>query len=93
LTWHDVASVRMKLEVPATQRHHRECAVSARYFTSSVSLLTAYIFVKRTRTHKHVSSTVEQAAKPQLHSTISKGPAGNNRYYMVPIHTSWIPDA
>ena len=30
MTWHDAASVRMKLTVPATQRHHRERAAHAR---------------------------------------------------------------
>jgi hypothetical protein len=39
----NAASVRIKLKVPATQRHHRELAACARYFISSVSLWTAYI--------------------------------------------------
>jgi len=26
LTWHDAASVRMKLKVPTAQCHHRKCA-------------------------------------------------------------------
>jgi len=29
MTWRDAASVRINLKVPATQRHHRERAVSA----------------------------------------------------------------
>jgi len=40
MMWCDVSSVRIK-KVPATQRHHRE---RARYFISSVSLWTAYVF-------------------------------------------------
>ena len=35
-------------------------------------------------------STVEQPAKPQLCSSFSKGPAGNNRCDTGPVRTSWI---
>jgi len=35
LTWHDAASVRIKCKVPATQRHHRECAARARWLAIS----------------------------------------------------------
>jgi hypothetical protein len=41
--WRDAASVRIKLKVPATQRHHRKRAESAswaRYFKGSVCLRT-----------------------------------------------------
>jgi len=33
LMWHDAASVRIKLKVPTTQRHHCECAARARWLT------------------------------------------------------------
>jgi len=29
--WHDATSVKIKLKVPATQRHHHEHAVCARW--------------------------------------------------------------
>ena len=35
LTWRDAASVRIKLKVPATQRHHREHAARARWLIIS----------------------------------------------------------
>jgi hypothetical protein len=35
LTWRDAASVRINLEVPATQRHHRERAARARWLAIS----------------------------------------------------------
>jgi len=35
LTWHDAASVRMKLKVPATQRHLRERVARARWLAIS----------------------------------------------------------
>jgi len=33
--WRDAASVRIKLKVPATQRHHRERAALARWLAIS----------------------------------------------------------
>jgi len=35
LTWHDAASVRMKLKFSATQRHYRESAPHARWLAIS----------------------------------------------------------
>ena len=35
LTWRDPASVRIKLKVPATQRHHRERAARADWLAIS----------------------------------------------------------
>jgi len=35
LTWRDAASVRIKLKVPATQRHHRERAALDRWLPIS----------------------------------------------------------
>jgi len=40
LTWGDAASIRIKVKVPATQRHHHECAARARWLAiSQVRLL------------------------------------------------------
>jgi len=49
LTWRDAASVRIKLKVPATQRHHRERAAGARWLAISqvrflYGLLTYVLF-------------------------------------------------
>ena len=35
MTWRDAASVRIKLKVPATQRHHRERAARAQWLAIS----------------------------------------------------------
>jgi len=35
LTWRDAASVRIKLKVPATQRHHRKRAACDHWLTIS----------------------------------------------------------
>jgi len=35
LTWHDAASVRIKLKVSATRSHHRERAACARWLAIS----------------------------------------------------------
>jgi hypothetical protein len=43
LTWCDLAGVRLKLKVTATQRHCRESPVLASYLTSSVSFWTDHV--------------------------------------------------
>jgi hypothetical protein len=57
MTWHDAATVTMKLNVPATQGHRRERAARslARRFTSSVPLWIAYV---RTDVTCRVSVTI-----------------------------------
>ena len=53
MTWRDAASVRIKLKVPATQRHHRERAALPRLLAISevrfLYGLPTYIFFQSYR--------------------------------------------
>jgi len=87
LTWGDAASIRIKLTVPATQRHHHERAALARYFTSSVVLWTAYVClseVKASLSHTHTHTYIECGLRflPQNRISYKWG------YYSAPLYVN-----
>jgi len=56
LTWRDAASVRMKLKVPDTQRHHRERAACDRWLAISQ---VCFLYGVPTYIHSHVQLTLQ----------------------------------